>query len=80
MKTIITLCSLKKLKTTNLIFCLFRLPVNFKNIIYTTVIQVGSRATWNQLYQKAIAETNYSEKLRMFRALASTPYYDRLQL
>ncbi|CAF0711353.1 unnamed protein product [Brachionus calyciflorus] len=48
------------------------LESNLKNIIYRTVIKYSDDKTWYKLYQRTISTTDNSEKLRMFRGLASS--------
>lgn len=53
-------------------FILFRLPNDFKNIIYSTIGKFESEQTWFKLFEKAQSISDNTEKLRIFRGLAST--------
>lgn len=47
-----------------------RLPLDFKDIIYSTVIQNGGRKEWEEMYEMALKTGSQSEKLRLLKALA----------
>lgn len=48
------------------------LPSNFKNLIYSTVIEAGDEETWQGLFQKALKTKNEAEKLRILSALTKS--------
>ena len=58
----------------------FRIEPNFKSIILSTAMRYSTEDEWLGLYKKALETTINSEKLRMFRGLASTQHYKLLKL
>ena len=47
-------------------------PSNFKSIVFTTFIESGDNDDWHSFYDRALAEKNEAEKLRMLRALTDS--------
>jgi hypothetical protein len=58
----------------------FRIPSNFKSVVYQTAIKYGSEDDWYYLFEKAKVTSSNSEQVRMFTALASTRDYNLLKL
>ena len=57
-----------------------RIPNDFKNIVFQTAIRTGDKSDWFNLYEKAINESNNSERLRMIKGLCSTQDENLLKL
>ena len=57
-----------------------RIPPNFKNVVYQTVITYGSENDYNQLFDIALKTVDNAEKLRMLRGLAASKDYALLKL
>jgi hypothetical protein len=53
---------------------------DFKNVVLQTVMRYANEEDWRKLYEKALKTTDNSEKLRLFRGLASTRNYKLLKL
>jgi hypothetical protein len=54
------------------VYSFLRLPVNFKGIIYSTVIKYGTEDDWFMMFDKAINTSENAEKLRLLRGLAAS--------
>jgi aminopeptidase N len=52
---------------------------DFKNVVLQTVMRYANEEDWRKLYEKALKTTDNSEKLRLFRGLASTRNYNLLK-
>lgn len=53
--------------------CLFnRIPANFKDLVYATVIESGNENDWQALFDRAMKEEVAAEKLRMLSALTKS--------
>jgi hypothetical protein len=55
------------------------IPPNFKNTVFRTFIRYGNEDDWFNLYRRAIKTDDNSERLRMFRGLASSRDYNLLK-
>ena len=58
----------------------YRIPVNFKNVVYQTAMRYGSEEEWKKLYDISIKTTDNSERLRILRGLAATRDFNLLKL
>jgi len=61
-------------------FLYFRIPVNFKNVVYQTAMRFGTEEEWRKLYDISLKTTDNSEKLRILRGLAATRDLNLLKL
>jgi hypothetical protein len=58
----------------------YRIPANFKVVVYQTAIKYGTEDDWYFLFNKAIVTSSSAEQVRMFRACASTREFYLLKL
>jgi hypothetical protein len=71
---------IKNIQINFLTLSFFRIPVNFKNVVYQTAMRFGNEEEWKKLYDISIKTTDNSERLRILRGLAATRDYNLLKL
>ena len=58
----------------------FRIPNNFKDIVFQTLIKHGNERDWLELYDISLKSNSPSERLTIHLALTQTQNYNLLKL